>query len=104
MKKVLKLGILVNTDRHRDHVTGIAKAAVSKGHEVIIFIMDDGVKLLTDPGISALSMLKGIRIGICKNSARTLGVATEGVSPEIEEGSQYFNAVMNRDADKVIVL
>jgi len=100
----LKLGILLNTDRHRDHVTGIAKAAVSRGHEVIIFIMDDGVKLLTDPGFSSLCQLKGIQMSFCKNSTRMLGVATEGVQTEITEGSQLYNAIMNRDADKVIVL
>jgi predicted peroxiredoxin len=100
----LKLGILVNTDRHRDHVTGIAKAAVSRGHEVIIFVMDDGVKLLSDPGVSSLCRIKGIQMSFCKNSTRVLSVSTEGVSAEIEEGSQYYNAVMNRDADRVIVL
>lgn len=100
----MKLGILVNTDRHRNHVTGIARAAVSRGHEVIIFIMDDGVKLLADPGISALCVLQGIQMSFCKNSTRILGVATEGISAQIAEGSQYYNAVMNRDADKVIVL
>ena len=100
----MKLGILVNTDRHRDHVTGIAKAAVSKEHEVIIFIMDDGVKLLTDPGFSALCQLKGVQMSFCKSSTRMFGVATEGVSAGLAEGSQYYNAVMNRDADKVIVL
>ena len=94
----------MNTDRHRDHVTGIVKAAVSRGHEVIIFFMDDGVRLLTDPGISALRMLQGVQMSFCKNSTRMLGIATEGVSAEITEGSQFYNAVMNHDADRVIVL
>ena len=39
----MKLGILVNTDRHVKDLVGLAKAALSKKHEVIVFFMDSGV-------------------------------------------------------------
>jgi hypothetical protein len=45
----MKLGIFVNTDRHLEHVVGLVKAALSKGHEVTMFNMDDGTKLLGTP-------------------------------------------------------
>jgi len=100
----MKLGILVNTDRHPDHVIGITTAAVSKGHEVIIFIMDDGTKLLNNPNLCALSKLQGVQMNYCKLGTMRLGLVTEGIPGEIMEGSQYNNALMNHYADRVIVL
>lgn len=100
----MKLGILVNTDRHLAHLTGIATAAVSKGHEVIIFTMDDGLKLLNNANFCALSKLQGVQMNYCKLGAIRLGVTTEGLHGDVMEGSQYNNAVMNHYTDKVIVL
>ena len=100
----MKLGILVNTNRHLDHLIGITMAAVSKGHEVIIFIMDDGLKLLNNSHLCALSELQGVQMNYCKLGTIRMGVVTEGVPEEVIEGSQYNNALMNHYADKVIVL
>lgn len=100
----MKLGILVNTDRHLDHLIGITTAAVSKGHEVIIFTMDAGIKLLNNPQFCALSELKGVQMSYCRLGAVRLCVVTDGISGEIVEGSQYNSALMNHCADKVIVL
>ena len=100
----MKLGILVNTDRHPDHVRGIVKAAVSKGHEVIIFNMDAGTKLLATPAFSELCGTKGVTMSFCDHSAKHIGAVTGGLPEEIVCGSQYNNAVMNHDADRVIVL
>lgn len=104
MEVTMKLGILVNTDRHLDHLIGITTAAVSKGHEVIIFSMDDGVKLLANPQFCELSKLKGVQMSYCRLGAVRLCVETDGISGEIVEGSQYNSALMNHSADKVIVL
>jgi predicted peroxiredoxin len=100
----MKLGILVNTDRHLDHITGITRAAVSKGHEVIIFTMDTGTTLLNNPDFCALGTLRGVRMSFCRLSARRSGVATKEISAEIIDGSQYNNASMVHNADRVIVL
>lgn len=100
----MKLGILVNTDNNRDHVIGLSRAALAKGHEVIIFNMDDGTKLLGDSSFSELCNLEGVRMSFCEHSAKGLGVDTEGLPKEIACGSQYDNAVMNNEADKLITL
>jgi predicted peroxiredoxin len=100
----MKLGILVNTGRHLDHIVGVTKAAVSGGHEVIIFVMDEGTKLLNDKNFCALGELQGVRMGYCRQNARQSGVTAEGISGEITEGSQYNNALMHHEADRVIVL
>ncbi len=98
------LGILVNTDRHANHLEGIVLAAQAQGHEVNIFLTDVGTKLLNDPVVHRLALLKGVAMSFCAHSANTLGIALEGIGPEIIAGSQVNNAIMNHHADKVIVL
>ncbi len=100
----MKLGIFVNTDRHLAHVVGLVKAAVSKGHQVVLFNMDDGTKLLGTPEFKSLCATQGVSVSFCDHSAKHLGVVTEGIPQEIVCGSQYNNAVMMHDADRVIVL
>jgi len=100
----MKLGILVTTDRHKDAVIGIARAAVAKGHEVIIFNMDAGTKLLGDADFSQLCKTKGVSMSFCDHSAHKENVSKEGLPEEIVCGSQFNNANMMHDADRVINL
>ncbi|GAB4389603.1 MAG: hypothetical protein Kow0025_15980 [Thermodesulfovibrionales bacterium] len=100
----MKLGILVTTDRHLDHVLGLAKAAISKGHEVIVFNMDAGTKLLGNDDFRQLCKTSGVRMAFCDHSASREKVEKEGIPAEIVCGSQFNNAVMMHDADKVINL
>jgi predicted peroxiredoxin len=100
----MKLGIFVNTDRHLGHVVGLTKAALAKGHEVIMFNMDDGTKLLGTPEFADLCKTQGVSLSFCDHSAKGLKVSTEGLPQEIVCGSQYNNADMNHKADKVIIL
>jgi hypothetical protein len=66
--------------------------------------MDDGAKLLNNPDFCALSRRQGVPMSFCRQSARRLGMGREGIPGEIVDGSQYNNAIMNHNADKVIVL
>jgi len=100
----MKLGIFVNTNRHLAHVLGITKAAISKGHEVVVFNMDDGTRLLGDPAYTQLCKTAGVSMSFCDHSAKGMNVSTEGIPSEIVCGSQYNNAVMVHDSDRVIVL
>jgi len=100
----MKLGILVNTDKHLDAITGITKSALSKGHTVLIFNMDDGTKLLGNPSFTALCKTQGVTMSYCDHSAKHANVSTEGLPSEIACGSQFDNANMNHEADRVIVL
>ncbi len=100
----MKLGIFVNTNRHLADVVGLVKAAVAKGHEVVLFNMDDGTKLLGTPEFGMLCGMQGVSTSFCDHSAKHMGVATEGLPQEVVCGSQYNNAVMMHDADRVIVL
>lgn len=100
----MKLGILVNTDKHLDDILGIIKSAISKGHTVSIFNMDDGTKLLGNPSFTSLCKTQGVTISFCDHSAKHINASTEGLPGEIACGSQFDNANMNHDSDKVIVL
>jgi predicted peroxiredoxin len=100
----MKLGILINTDKHLAEITGLTRAASDKGHEVTIFAMDDGTRLLEEADYVALAGLANVKISYCDHSAIELAVKKEGLPEEIERSSQYNNAAMIHNADKVIVL
>ena len=100
----MKLGIMVTTDRHLEQVRGITRAAIAKGHSVRIFATDEGAKLLADPQFSALSALPGVSMSYCDHSAQPFGGRPAGLPEAIAQGSQFENAVMNSESDKVIVL
>ena len=43
-------------------------------------------------------------MSVCDHSAEMIGIKTEGLSPKIVCASQLNNAMMNHNADRVIVL
>ena len=100
----MKLGMLVNTAKHADQVVGICLAALAKKHEVIIFAMDEGTRLLENDAFVSLAALEGVSITLCDHSAKIIGAKTEGLPPKIACASQLNNAMMNHNADRVIVL
>jgi len=100
----MKLGILVNTNKKLPDIAGITKAALSKGHEVTIFAMDEGTMLLEEASFTELSELEGVGMSFCDHSAKEIGVKTDGLNEKIKGGSQVNNAIMNQGSDKMIVL
>jgi len=100
----MKLGIHVNSDKHLEHVIGLVKAAVSKGHEVIIFTMVDGEKLLEKPSFTDLCNLPGVSMSYCDHNATHMGVNKSVIPKKIVCGSQFNNATMVHEVDKVVVL
>jgi len=100
----MKLGIHINDDRHLEYVIGITKAAASKGHEVAIFTMVEGVKLLENPLYTELCKIPNVKMSFCDHNATGKGIKKEGIPKDVVCGSQYNNALMIHDVDKVIVL
>lgn len=100
----MKLGILVNTHDHLAEIVGIVRAATAKGHEVNLFAMDEGTRLLEEKEYTSLVELPGVVMSYCDHSTKELKVNTEGLSPSIDRSSQYSNAQMNHYSDKVLVL
>jgi predicted peroxiredoxin len=100
----MKLGILVNTDRHLGHILGLVTAARKKNHEVVIFAMDKGVQLLEEDSFCELGGLEGVSVSFCSHSAREQGIETEGRPEGVTVGSQLNNAMMAQAVDRMIVL
>jgi hypothetical protein len=100
----MKLGILVVTDRHIDDLMGITRAALAKGHEVILFNMDEGSKLLANDRFHSLCETAGVTMSYCDLNATQLDIEKEGLPEDVERGSQLDNARMMHDADRVIRL
>lgn len=100
----MKLGILVTTDRHLADVLGIVDAALAKGHEVVIFNMDEGVRLLGEPSFHSLCRRDNVKMSYCDLNATRLNIGKEGIPGEIICGSQLDNARMVNGADRVISL
>lgn len=98
----MTLGILVNTDKNKEAIIGITKASIKRGHRVILFFMDEGCNLLKDGEITALRNIEGVSISICDFNRKKIGI--KDIPEGILCGSQYDNAVMNRESDKVIIL
>lgn len=100
----MKLGILVSTDRHLTDLIGLVKAALSKKYEVDIFFMDNGIRLCSSPAIARLCGQKGITLSYCNYNAQKLFIDNDQLPDNISCGSQYNNALMAHEADRVIVL
>jgi predicted peroxiredoxin len=62
-----KLGMLVSTGREHDnhaHAVGLSHAALDAGADLYLYLIDDGVRLLDDPRVRALSS-RGAKLFVC---------------------------------------
>lgn len=100
----MKLGILVNSDKHCEDVVGITRAALSAGHAVTIFVMDEGTRLLEETSFVRLSELENLRMTYCNYNAEGLGISKKLIPNDIISGSQYDNSIMIHESDRIIVL
>lgn len=100
----MKLGILINSDRHAEDVKGLTLAAIRQGHEVSLFFTADGIRLLQDRSIADLCGEGGVAMSYCEHSAEMREVPLDGCDNRILCGSQHNYAEMQHEADRVIVL
>lgn len=99
----MTIGLLITRDKYKDDIVGLTKAAVKKGHQVIIFMMDKGTKHSQDKDVVALKDLAGVTMSLCDHSAKYCNISGDMIPAGITAGSQYQNAVLNQDADRVIL-
>ena len=95
------LGIMITKHENLDHIAGVVKAARKAGHPVQIFMTDAGVKFTRDPKFLELLKVDGVELSCCDHSCEYQGVKekTEGIT----YGSQYNNAGMLHDSERVLV-
>jgi len=78
-----KLGFLLALPPSHASVTtvhGLAEAAVRKGHEVYLYLIDEGVKNIRDARYTALAHA-GARLFVCAYGCQQHRVPTEGIDP-----------------------
>jgi len=66
--------------------------------------MDEGTRLLSNPAFTALSGRQGVTMAYCDHSAQHLGTKPASLPKAISCGSQFDNATMDHESDRVIVL
>jgi hypothetical protein len=71
--KYMKLGIFVNTNKNLNAVQGITKAALAKGHTVILFNMDEGTKLVGPPAFAELCKTNEVTVSFATTVQNTWG-------------------------------
>jgi hypothetical protein len=63
-----KLGLLLSTGPERpgnlEAAVGLSEAALSRGGQVYLYLIDDGVRALDDPRVSALGS-RGAKLFVC---------------------------------------
>ena len=97
-----RLGIMVSSDKHLDHVISLTKAAHEKGKKVQIFFTGRGV-LLTQK--AEFAKLEGkAKLAVCDVSFRANGL--EGDVPGVgfkDFATQARNAEMIKECDRYLV-
>jgi hypothetical protein len=66
--------------------------------------MDVGTKLFKYPQYSSLCRHKGVKMSFCDYNAKMFDASINGIPAEVVCGSQFDNASMNHECDKVIVI
>lgn len=98
----MQLGIVATHEAAGPDLVGLAAAAARRGWACRCFLTDAGVLLLRLPEVMALARTGSIRLDVCHLSWERFG---EGHVPEgVHAGSQYNNAEIAHQCDRVVVL
>nr|HDM99746.1 hypothetical protein [Deltaproteobacteria bacterium] len=98
-----KLGILVSSDRHIDHLIGITKAAYRAGKKVTIFLTNRAVLLTKNKKFTELEGL--CHISLCSLCMESFKVDKPvPIVNEKDFGTQMRNVVIMKECDRYIVL
>lgn len=95
------LGIMITKYANLEHIAGVTQAARNAGYPVAIFMTDEGVKFTKDVAFMELLKTEGVKVTVCEYMCELLGIPerTEGIC----YGSQYDNAGMLHNSDRVLV-
>lgn len=80
-----RLGLLLSTGpSHRsvEIVLKLTQAAVRRGIEVYLYLIDEGVKSVRDPRFQSL-LDQGARLSVCAYGCQQYGVPTSGIDSRV---------------------
>jgi predicted peroxiredoxin len=97
-----KLGIFVTSDRHLQHVVGLAGAAHRVHKEVIIFFTHKGVALTQDPRFKEL--IGKAQLSVCNVKFEEYGFVKDVVGVgEKDYGTQARHGTLLDECDRYLV-
>ena len=97
-----RLGILVTSDRHFDHVVGVVEAAKRAGKDVTVFFTGEGVLLTRRPDFGRLPEIA--KVDLCEVSYQANGLEGEVAGLNFKNfATQAKNAEMMEDSDRFVV-
>lgn len=80
-----KLGLLLSTGPSHasvEIVLGLTQAAIRRGVDVYLYLIDEGVKSVVDPRF-ALLLDQGARLSVCAYGCQQHGVETSGIDSRV---------------------
>ncbi len=98
-----KLGIFVSSDKHLDHLIGIAKAASEAGKEVSVFLTNRGVLLTKHPDFPKVEPFAHVSLCNVNFEAFKLEKPIPVVADK-DFATQARHGMMIEDCDRYIVL
>ncbi len=93
------MGVLITDSRYGTIVVPILKAAIRRGDEVNVFLMDNGCFISEDPEFVKTVSGK-LKVNVCDLNR---GQRNIELPDEIRAGSQYDNISMVRWCDRLLV-
>lgn len=100
--ETMQLGIVATRPEAEPHVVGLASAASVRGWVCRCFLTDRGVLLLNSPRFLELARAGQVRVDVCDHSWAQCGAGEPPTG--VTMGSQYQNAELAHQCDRVIVL
>jgi hypothetical protein len=98
----MRIGIVASHESSGPQLEGLAAAAAARGWPCRCFLTDSGVKLAASPRLQGLAKSGAVRLDVCEHSWHHFG---QGGAPEgATLGSQFQNAELVRECDRVVVL
>lgn len=101
------LGILVPTNKHIDHLIGVARAAKKAGKALYIFFTHDGVLMTQDPKFRELADIAAGELALCNHSWEELEFSDQPIPPGMTDddlGSQSRHVALIEQCDRYIVI
>ena len=62
---------------YKQDVVGLIQAAIEEGHQVNVFMMDEGVFYCQDEDIGALNVSDNVSMSLCDRSCHLRGITAE---------------------------
>lgn len=101
------LGILVPTNKHIDHLIGVARAAKKAGKAIEIFFTHEGVLMTQDPKFQEIAEIATGALSLCNHSWEEFGFSGKPIPPGMTEddlGSQSRHVALIEKCDRYLVI